>query len=300
MKVEMIFFMLLFPLLGFSQSWTTNITANGLSMGRYGTALSGDANPYTIYTADAQLHDLIFYGGGSAATLNLRLYDGDLKLGASSTPASILYNNGNASFGGNVGIGTTTPYSWSGLHVKSIGSNPWGILTEANSNDKIIALGHDGTSGVIATSYFSTGGWSPLEFRTQNLTRMTVATDGNVGIGTTTPDSKLTVKGNIHSQEVKVDLAGSVAPDYVFEKDYALTSLEELKNYIDQNKHLPEVPSAKEMDEEGINLKEMNLLLLKKVEELTLYVIELKREDQSSKSQMKNMQAQIDQLINKK
>ncbi len=108
---------------------------------------------------------------------------------------------------------------------------------------------------------------------------------GNVGIGTTNPDSKLSVKGTIHTQEVKVDLNGSVAPDYVFEKDYPLTSLEELKSYIDQYKHLPEVPSAAAMEEDGINLKEMNLLLLKKVEELTLHVIE--HSERASRSEEK-------------
>ncbi|MEL4309121.1 hypothetical protein [Joostella sp. CR20] len=100
---------------------------------------------------------------------------------------------------------------------------------------------------------------------------------GNVGIGTTTPDAKLTVKGNIHTQEVKVDLAGAVAPDYVFKDDYNLKTLEEVETYINENGHLPNVLSAKTMEEEGINLKEMNLKLLEKVEELTLYVIELKK-----------------------
>ena len=63
----------------------------------------------------------------------------------------------------------------------------------------------------------------------------------------------------------------------MFEPDYKLTSLDEIKNYIDQNKHLPEVPSAKEMEKNGVQLGEMNMLLLKKIEELTLYVIELNR-----------------------
>jgi len=87
--------------------------------------------------------------------------------------------------------------------------------------------------------------------------------NGNVGIGTTSPDAKLTVKGHIHTQEVRVDLTGAVAPDYVFEKDYNLLSLKELETYINQNKHLPEVPSAKDMETDGLNLKEMNLILLK-------------------------------------
>jgi hypothetical protein len=103
-------------------------------------------------------------------------------------------------------------------------------------------------------------------------------TNGNVGIGTNNPDAKLAVKGHIHTQEVRVDLTGAVAPDYVFEKEYELLPLSELETYINQNKHLPEVPSAKEMEKEGLNLKEMNLLLLKKVEELTLHLIEMKKE----------------------
>ncbi len=105
-------------------------------------------------------------------------------------------------------------------------------------------------------------------------THFLINNSGNVGIGTTTPDEKLTVKGKIHTQEIRVDLNGAVAPDYVFEKDYNLKSLQEIENYIIKNKHLPEIPSAKTMEEEGVYLKEMNLLLLKKVEELTLYLIE--------------------------
>lgn len=112
--------------------------------------------------------------------------------------------------------------------------------------------------------------------------------NGKIGIGTTTPDELLTVKGKIHTQEVLVDLDGAVAPDYVFEKyfdgfsealpEYELISLKELENFLKENKHLPNVPSAKEMEENGISLKEMNLILLQKVEELTIYVLEQQKE----------------------
>jgi len=120
---------------------------------------------------------------------------------------------------------------------------------------------------------------------------------GNVGIGTTTTDAKLSVKGQVHAQEVKVDLNGAVAPDYVFEKDYKLTSLEEIKNYIDQNKHLPEVPSAKEMEKNGVQLGEMNMLLLKKIEELTLYTIEMNKKIIELTKVNENQQSQIEQQI---
>jgi len=103
------------------------------------------------------------------------------------------------------------------------------------------------------------------------------AATGNVGIGTTSPNQKLTVNGTIYGKEVKVDL-NVPGPDYVFEENYNLPSLTEIENYIKQNKHLPEVPSAKEMETNGINLSEMNMILLKKVEELTLHLIEMKKQ----------------------
>ncbi|MGO3183339.1 MAG: hypothetical protein ACTIJ9_10960 [Aequorivita sp.] len=112
--------------------------------------------------------------------------------------------------------------------------------------------------------------------------------DGKIGIGTTKPDELLTVKGKIHTQEVLVDLDGAVAPDYVFENyfngfskampTYKLISLDELEVFLEENHHLPNVPSALKMESEGISLKEMNLILLQKIEELTLYTLQQQKE----------------------
>ena len=96
---------------------------------------------------------------------------------------------------------------------------------------------------------------------------------GNVGIGTTIPDQKLTVKGKIHAEEVIVDLNVPVA-DYVFKPNYKLMSLPEVEQYVKTNCHLPEVPSATEITKNGLSMGEMQNKLLQKVEELTLYVIE--------------------------
>jgi hypothetical protein len=121
---------------------------------------------------------------------------------------------------------------------------------------------------------------------------------GNVGIGNNAPDAKLTVSGQVHAQEVKVTVSAP-GPDYVFEKNYKLTSLEEIKNYIDKNKHLPEVPSAKEMEKNGVQLGEMNMLLLKKIEELTLYVIEQERKFKAKDDEIKDLKSEME-LIKRK
>jgi hypothetical protein len=96
--------------------------------------------------------------------------------------------------------------------------------------------------------------------------------NGNVGIGTKSPDEKLTVNGKVHAKEIRVD--GNAMPDYVFEENYQLFSLKQTEAFIKKNKHLPEVPSAEEADKNGLELGEMNKLLLKKIEELTLHLIE--------------------------
>lgn len=110
---------------------------------------------------------------------------------------------------------------------------------------------------------------------------------GNVGIGTSNPDASLAVKGTIHTQEVKVDMNGW--SDYVFKHAYRLRPLTEVKTYIEENHHLPDVPSEQEVLKKGVNLGEMNKVLLQKVEELTLYVIK-------QQEQLKQQQSQINQL----
>ena len=124
--------------------------------------------------------------------------------------------------------------------------------------------------------------------------------DGMIGIGTSDPDQKLTVKGIIHTQEVLVDLKGAVAPDFVFERyyqgystlknDYQMLDLKSLETFLKQNHHLPEIPSAQKLKEDGLELKKMNLLLLQKIEELTLYTLE-------QQQQLDALQRQIKLLI---
>lgn len=122
--------------------------------------------------------------------------------------------------------------------------------------------------------------------------RMTVNNVGNVGIGTTAPGSyKLAVEGTIGARRVKVT-QGSWA-DFVFHPDYKLPSLEEVEQFVKINQHLPEIPSAKEVEKEGLDVGEMNRKLLQKIEELTLYIIEIKKESTKQRTELEILKKDI-------
>jgi hypothetical protein len=131
---------------------------------------------------------------------------------------------------------------------------------------------------------------------------MTFNSNLNVGIGTTNPDQKLTVKGKIHAEEIIVDLR--VPADYVFQKyytgkselksDYVMPTLADIESFTKKNNHLPNVPSAEEIQQNGLLLGTMSNILLQKVEELTLYVIEQNKELKIQKTQL---QLQNDKII---
>ncbi len=114
---------------------------------------------------------------------------------------------------------------------------------------------------------------------------------GNVGIGTTTPDEKLAVNGNIHTKEVRVDLSGW--SDFVFEEDYNLPTLKDVENHINEKGHLKDIPSAKEVVEEGILLGDMNAKLLQKIEELMLYTIEQQKLIEAQAETIKEIQKKL-------
>lgn len=113
---------------------------------------------------------------------------------------------------------------------------------------------------------------------------------GHIGLGTD-PDTdyRLSVNGKIRAKEVKVEIANW--PDYVFEPDYELRKLDEVEAYVKDHKHLPEIPSATEIEKDGLNLAEMNLLLLKKVEELTLYLMEERKARQKLEQRLVAVEA---------
>ena len=164
---------------------------------------------------------------------------------------------------GNVGIGTANPIG------KLDVNGPVSLKGKP-------ILDSDGTC-----SYFKSNAAS--YFENNGTVSAIITSSGNFGIGTTDPKNKLSVNGTIWAKEVKVSLTD--AADWVFEKSYKLKPLAEVEKYINENKHLPEVPSAEEFRQNDMNVSEMSNKLLQKVEELTLYAIEQNKEIERLKTE---------------
>lgn len=128
--------------------------------------------------------------------------------------------------------------------------------------------------------------------------------EAKIGIGTTTPAEKLTVNGNIKSNgnitAKKIIVSQSSWPDYVFVPAYKLKPLSELAAFIQMHQHLPDIPSAKEVEEKGISVGDNQALLLKKIEELTLYLIGVHKSNQRMQNQIEQLKKEIQQLKQKK
>jgi hypothetical protein len=235
---------------------------------------------------------------------------------AGLAPIAAISNVGNMQIAGsftslgNLGIGTTNPISR--LHIYN-GDNSYGaILAQANessfhlytktvvtqpTNVESFRIGlkynSDERNGYISFFRGSSTNGGFLGFSTNGIERVRISSSGNFGIGTPTPDYKLDVLGTIRANEVKVATGWS---DFVFQADYDLPTLQEVETFIDQNGHLPDIPSAEEVKADGISLGEMDAKLLQKIEELTLYVIELKKSDDKKTQMLEDLKNENEEL----
>lgn len=140
-----------------------------------------------------------------------------------------------------------------------------------------------------------------LEFgNRENFSVLVLGANHKIGMGTdqfscpSCKDYRLFVKDGIKTEKVKVEIAASNGwADYVFQKDYKLMPLKDLQSYISDKGHLPEVPTTEEAIANGIELKEMNILLLKKIEELTLYTLQQQKNIDEQNSRIEILEKKI-------
>ncbi|RXK85953.1 hypothetical protein [Filimonas effusa] len=189
---------------------------------------------------------------------------------------------------GNVGVGTMNPAYKMDVNgtgrfgIAKIGSGIEQGFYQDASNGAYRSL-NNGDNGF----YFQDNGGA----NTSMFIGLFGPFSGRVGIGTIRPQSELAVKGTITSMKVKVTQTGW--PDYVFDSSYQLPSLPQIETFIHQNKHLPEVPSATEVKTNGLDLGDNQAILLKKIEELTLYIIQQNKQIDQQNKQINQQNTQL-------
>ena len=246
-----------------------------------------------VNISDNAYGDLVL---GDPEALHLRM-DGNELLAKNNDEPSTLYLqywSGNVSMAndadGQVGIGTSSPEAK--LHIKGgadVDLSDGGHILLGNKSSTNLAMDNNEimvrNNGGTGTMYLQGNGGDIL---------MVPNEAGAVGIGITSanflPDGYLfAVDGKIISEEIRVEMSGDW-PDYVFEPDYKLTSLEDLESQIEEKGHLPGIPSAKKVEREGFELGDMQKRMMEKIEELTLYMIEANKQIKSLEEKVKSLE----------
>lgn len=223
--------------------------------------------------------------------------------------------------GGKIGIGTINPTAPFEVQVPSAFMISVGIGTASPPSEKL-EIAHDDLTGGIALNRLSSGTNSKSEIKfnkngtelyaigndlngtgeqtffiwdnVSNTSPLLINAEGKVGLGGTVPPLngsiyKLYVEGGIATRDIKVTNV-SIWPDYVLETDYPLISIYEMEKFIKKNHHLPEIASAKEIEKnQGFELGDMQVKLLKKLEEQALYIIQLQKQMDEVKNELKNL-----------
>lgn len=228
---------------------------------------------------------------GSRTGTHLRFDNNEILARYGDLPSTLFlqYWSGNLSLcfddDGRVGIGNTSPQAK--VHITDGGDASYsngGELVLGSTSGANLAM--DGNE-ILARN---NGGEAPLFLQISGGDILMTPNElGQVGIGVTSSanmpsdDYLLAVDGKIISEEVRVEVSGSW-PDYVFAEDYDLMPLQQLEQQITTEKHLPGIPSADVIDSDGIALGEMQKAMMQKIEELTLYVIDLQKQIEELKN----------------
>lgn len=214
---------------------------------------------------------------------------------ASFTYDFIPYSDGNLRFEN--GTSSTTQFIPSITGRSKADNRSFGIYITGEANDLTPVGGESFAAAVILDGHSKSNtkllNNNVLAVNSAGINLMMVKGDGSVGIGTTdTKGYKLAVNGSAIFTKVKVK-AYAAWPDFVFHDDYKLPSLQQLEQFVKANGHLPEMPSAEEVEKEGQDLAEINRKLLQKVEELTLYIIDQNKKTEKLEKRLAEVEEKI-------
>ena len=270
---------------------TTNTTTTPLlsfrsnfhDIGNFGMLRFGDYTQTVNYQKGAIIYESV--SGAARGKFHIALEDTD-------SPGSVTLSDARLTIqsNGRVGIGTANPAVK--LHVVGDGlfhgSGP--LLNTTNGVDQDLKIIITPAYALDKYALLAPSTPTSLALGVAGVEAMRILNNGNIGIGTSNPKGyKLAVHGSSIFTHLQVKASGVSWPDYVFNSTYKLRSLSSLEAYINQNKCLPNVPSAKEVVTNGFDVAKTQAMLLKKIEELTLYVIDLKKEIENIKIRTKNI-----------
>lgn len=288
------------------------------------SGVSGFNNPTNISTSGSWT-EYTFTITATSSTVTLRVYTGS---GSQGATGDVLYidavsivaqddqNPTAPVLTSNEKTDTTVDLSWSGAtdnvgvtaynvyqdgvivanNLATTSYQATGLSASTSYGFKIRALDAAGNESVDSNEVSVTTNATPVGGSVWTESAGAASYAGNVAIGTSTVPVgyQLAVDGHVRAREIRVDQ--DVWPDYVFQKGYPLPALEEIQQFILDNGHLPKIPSAKTVEEEGVKLGEMNRLLLEKIEEMTLYVIEQQKQMVGQQQQIDRLQSEINKL----
>jgi hypothetical protein len=274
----------------------------GNSTSRLGFQINGDSKLSILHNG--------FVGIGTTSPSHLLTVNGDSKFNAldigmsrnenSNTEGLNIRNNHNTSFQfAEKGAGRSHAILFNAY--KSLNESNGDLTENGNTRYHSNIGNHSSCAGGIFFRSdggimdfrvsLSTGANNPIDWGAPNLRLLR---NGNVGIGVENPGNyRLNVWGRVRAHEIVVNTTGA---DFVFEEDYTLRPLSEVEAFIKANKHLPEIPSAKEMQEEGVGVSELQTKLLQKIEELTLYMIELEKKNNTLEKENKEIKTLIQNI----
>ena len=267
----------------FPNNAVMNFTANK-NFSYNGIINSGFAVPFVIHNGGAERFRIMSTGNVGIGTTN-PLGKFQVETGISKIAMGAFYS-GAPNYMTNY-VGWNAARSGTSFTFDSDGGNNGGgvIATTAGGDMAFITMP---TAAPTASAQVKT------DAQVNANTRMIIRNDGKVGIGfpSSYPGAyKLYVTGGILTEKVKVAVNGSGAwSDYVFDEEYKLASLSEVEDFILKNKHLKGIPSAKEVATNGIDVAETDASLLMKIEELTLYVIAMDKENKELKNRITNLE----------